>query len=295
MLESLSTIAAWKSSVASALAEGQNEDGGWGYYTSQTSSTEPTSLALLALSLIEPDSDSLDEAENWLIASQRQDGFFITSPTHSDISWLTPLAGLALNQRARTSAVQAASQALLSEPVYTFVPLVPNVYGYDTSIPGWPWTAGAFSFVVPTSLAVIFLKKTGYWNESRVRQGIQLLNNRVLADGGWNYGEPKVLGGDLYPAVLPTALVLLALAGEQNDQTEVALNWLLSQRGQISSLMSLGWATITLNVLGLLDDNWRNNVMNRWNELPANRRGPMEASLCLLGLADNSDHLFAVT
>jgi hypothetical protein len=153
---------------------------------------------------------------------------------------------------------------------------------------------GDFSFVEPTALAVIFLKQAGYWNEQRVRQGIQFLNDRTLADGGWNYGEPQVLGGNLYPTILPTAIALLGLVDEQNETTAAAVNWLLSQRGQISSLLSLGWATMALNIYGLLDDDWRSDVIIRWDELPQERRGPMEASLCLLGLAEVNNHPFGL-
>jgi hypothetical protein len=287
-------IAVWQSAVVSDLKDSRNSDGGWGYFSGQDSATEPTSLALLALSVLEPNGDSPAAAEAWLISYQRQDGFFPAWPAHPEISWITPLGGLALYQRSRTSAVQAAAVALLSEQVYTFPSLLPNLYGYDTQIPGWPWTSGDFSFVEPTSLAIIFLKQAGYWNEQRVRQGVQLLNDRALAAGGWNYGEPQVLEGDLYPAVLSTAMALLALADEPNDKTSAALDWLQKQSGQISSLLSLGWATMALNVYGMLNDDWRARVITRWNELPQNRRGPMEASLCLLGLADVSNHPFGL-
>jgi len=288
-------VATWQNAAVSALAGVQNTDGGWPYRANEPSSTEPTALALLALSVIDPENTAIAPAEQWLTAAQRQDGFWGASPSYTDISWISPLAGLALLRRGYTSAVQAAADALLGESVYTFVALIPGVYGLDTTIPGWPWTAGDISFAEPTALAVVFLKQAGHWNNRRVRQGVQLLHDRALAAGGWNYGEPKVLGSELYPTVLSTAMVLSALTDEQNDKTAAGLNWLLSQQGRISSLLSLGWAATALNVYGLLDDNWREDLISRWNELPAQRQSPMAAAICLLGLADVGDHPFALS
>ena len=146
----------------------------------------------------------------------------------------------------------------------------------------------------PTCLAMIFLKKAGYRDHPRVREAADMLRNRALAGGGWNYGEPRVLGGALYPAVGSTAMALAALADEQDDVTAAGLSWLLAQRGAISSLPSLGWATIALNVLGRLDDAWSGDVIATWSASPPQRRGPLETSLGLLGLASPGNHPLGV-
>jgi hypothetical protein len=190
----------------------------------------------------------------------------------------------------QSSAANAAAEALLAAPVYTLSTRAPQIYGYDTSIPGWPWTSGDFSLVEPTAMAVLFLKKQGHTQTGRVRQGIELLRNRAVAAGGWNYGEPQVLQGDLYPAVAPTALALLALADEQDAATTAGLDWLLAQRGAITSLFSLGWAAIAANVFGVLDDGWRGDVLAAWQAAPADRRGPLEIALCLLGMSSAHPH-----
>ena len=94
---------------------------------------------------------------------------------------------------------------------------------------------------------------------------------------------------------LPHPVVaLLAMADEQNDITAAALNWLQSQRGQISSLLSLGWTTIALNIYGVLDDDWRTGVITLWDESPQDRRGPVETSLCLIGLTNVDNHPFGL-
>ena len=288
-------INAWTATAAADLLGSQQPDGGWAYQMGQAQATEPTALAMLALSLIRPRAQGLAAAADWLVARQLGDGLFTASAVHEEGSWLSPLAALALQQQGRTAASQAAERAILEMPVYTFSDfLAQGTYGYDTRIPGWPWTAGDFSFTEPTSLAMIFLKKAGHAAASRVREGARFLRDRALPGGGWNYGEPQVLGGDLFPTVAPTALALLALADEQDETTAAAETWLCGQVGQIPSLLSLGWATIALNVLGLLDDDWRAAIVNRFSALPTPRRGPMETSLCLLGVVSAADHPLGV-
>jgi len=288
-------INAWTATATADLLNAQQPDGGWAYQTGQAPATEPTALAILALSQIQPDAEALAAAADWLVARQRGDGLFTASAVHEEGSWLSPLAALTLQQRGRTAASRAAEQAILDRPVYTFSDLLaPGTYGYDTRIPGWPWTAGDFSFTEPTSLAMIFLKKTSNAAAGRVREGARFLRDRALPGGGWNYGEPPVLGGALFPTVAPTALALLALADERDETTAAAESWLCGQVGQIPSLMSLGWAAIALNVLGLLDDAWQSAAVNRWSELPTGRRGPMETSLCLLGVVSADEHPLGV-
>ena len=83
-----------------------------------------------------------------------------------------------------------------------------------------------------------------------------MLRARSLPGGQWNYGEPKVLSGELFPTLAPTALALLALADEPDTGTEAAQQWLKSQQGQVSSLFSLALAAIALDVLGQFGDDW---------------------------------------
>ena len=94
----------------------------------------------------------------------------------------------------------------------------------------------------------------------------------------------------MFPIVVPTSLALLALANDQDDKTQAGLNWLLTQREQTTSLFSLGWAVTALKVLGQIDDNWRNSVVSLWDSLPAERRGPMDTALCMLGLGSGDTH-----
>jgi hypothetical protein len=284
----------WRSTATSELLGLGNADGGWPYQALAASATEPTALAALALADAAVGGTVLSAAADWLVARQRAGGFFTASPTHEEGSWLTPLAALTLTRLGRTEPAITAAQALVATEVFTFDQLGQHVYGYDTMLKGWAWSPGAFSFIEPTAWAVLFLKQAGYGDQARVREAVDLIRNRALAAGGWNYGEPEVLGGRLFPTDAPTALVVLALANEQDEATAAGLDWLLGRRGQITSLYSLGWAAIALNVLGAMTSDWQDEVIATWNGLPAQRRDAVGTSLCLLGLRQGAGHPLAV-
>lgn len=280
----------WIAAVGQSLFAARNPDGGWPYHAGQASSLEPTALSLLALHGLGAGGKALAAGASWLSARQQPDGFFVDHAGPPVPSWVTPLAGVAMRRLGAEANAQLAATALLSEPVYTIKAISPALYGYDTATPGWPWTYGDYSFTEPTGLALVLLKQLGLRQHARVRQAARMLRGRALAGGGWNYGEPQVLGGDLFPTVLPTSVALVAMADEQDEVTDAGLDWLSGQRGLIPSLFSLGWATIAFNVLGVPDDGWRHEVMTRWNALPPDRHEPMEAALCLLGVMAVEDH-----
>ena len=291
MIDDSSGFAAWQAEAATELASLQAGDGGWAYIPGQTSATEPTALAFLALATTGAADFRPSAAADALAARQSDDGLFTPSSLVDETGWTTPLAGLALLYAGRTASSDAAGQALLAEPVYILTPTPSrSIYGYDTTLKGWAFAPNDASLDEPTCTAMIFLKKAGYRDHSRVREAAAMLRDRAVVGGGWNYGEPQVLNGNLFPAVAYTAMTLAALADEQDDLTAAGLAWLQTRQGTITSLPSLGWAAIAMNALGLLDDTWRSNVISTWRAAPSARRGPMETALCLLGLTDAGNH-----
>jgi hypothetical protein len=89
----------------------------------------------------------------------------------------------------------------------------------DSSIPGWPWIDGTFSWVEPTAVAMLALRAAGREPAvasdsavaARLRDGQRLLADRATPDGGWNYGNKRVLDYDLEPFPDTSAWALLAL------------------------------------------------------------------------------------
>ena len=191
-------LAQWRTTAVGELLGLRNPDGGWPYRAGLASGLEPTALAALAGA--GAGEDILAATADWLMARQQQDGFFTASPPNEAGSWLTSLGAMAVARLGRLAGVEVAGQALLATAVYAFTQHQPGIYGYDTTLTGWPWSVGAFSFVEPTALAVLFLKQAGHGGHDRVQQGVGLLRDRAFKEGGWNYGEPEVLGGRLYPA-----------------------------------------------------------------------------------------------
>lgn len=280
-------VDSWKEAARAHLRALRNPDGGWPYRAGDESATEPTALAVLALMGSLAD-EGLPIAADWLEARQIAPGQFSASVSHQEASWLTPVAALALSEAGRVELAAAAADALLREPVFTFSQAGPQrLYGYDTTLAGWGWNAGTFSFVEPTAWSTIFLKRRGFGEDPRVREAATLLRDRALADGGWNYGEPEVLQGRLYPAEAPTALALLALSDERDAVVEAGAGWLRGRLGEITSLYSLGWSAIALARLDGPSEAWIAQVTSRWEALPIDRCDAVGTALSLIAVQSN--------
>lgn len=276
------------SQSSEVLWTARNAAGGWGYAPDGETATEPTALAILGLG-----GEPAVGAVGALTALRRADGAFVASAAHQEASWATALGGMALARLGYAEQAQAAAQALLGEPVYVPPPIVETVYGFNTQVAGWPWTWGDYSFVEPTAFAVLFLKQMGHGGHSRVRQGVQMLRDRALPSGGWNYGEPVVLGSELYPAVMPTSLALLALADEPDATTQGGIDWLVGRQGAPMGLLGLAWAALALRLTGGGD--WSAELATAWADAPAGQQDPLRAAVTLLAELPVAAHPLATT
>ena len=81
--------------AADSLVGAQNADGGWPFHPDATSWTEPTALAILALTALQLSEPCL-RGQRWLIRQQRSDGGWPPSGNVSESTWVTSLALLAL-------------------------------------------------------------------------------------------------------------------------------------------------------------------------------------------------------
>jgi hypothetical protein len=188
-----------------------NLDGGWPYVPGKPSAPEPTSYAAMALWSAQPGKhDARQGAVSWMTAYTS-----LSSPR-----WTQSLALLVLS-RLETAGNQRnlIIQDLLAAPVQQMGPR--DAVEVDGQLRGWAWVDNTFSWVEPTSYALLALKSARVaqndrpddHKEKRIREAERLLLDRVCSDGGWNYGKPMTLGVAI-PSMMPTtALAAMALQG----------------------------------------------------------------------------------
>src|SRR5690606_4149520 len=138
----------------------------------------------------------------------------------------------------------------------TTLPPDPHI-GHNTSLVGWSWAAATHSWLEPTAFFVMGLRACGLGDHPRVRQGVSLLVDRLLPQGGCNYGNTKVLGQYLVDHLQPSGIVLWALAGEPVDDPRIdrSLDYLSQAVERPTGSTSLAFALLALSA---------------WNRWPAN-------------------------
>ena len=286
----------WLDAAIASLITEQGSNGGWPYALGQAASTEPTALSCLALHTIAPTSTAIVAGCQWLLAQQEPSGHFRPITGLMEPTWPTPLAALVLNSCGYPDPMSPAIQALLDEPVYSLSrERSASLFGYNTELRGWPWTAGGFSFIEPTAMAMLLLKRAGYGQHPRVREATAMLRDRAIAGSGWNYGESVVLNGQLFPTVLSTSYALLALADEQDDITATAVDWLALQHEQSFSFLSHGWAMIALKLYERLTTDWTDAFLANWQVMPPERNNVAETALGVLAMGPLQDPLEVLT
>lgn len=243
------------------LASCQHADGGWGYGPGLAMQPEPTCFAVLALS---QESNRYRAAlEQGLAALQTcaaADGTYHVSGGGADAVWPTAqvLFVRTILHQSREQ-LRASARALLSLRSRASL-RIDGVEATDVDLDriGWPWTRGGCCWVEPTAWSCLALRRAGYGDHPRVREGLLMLLDRTHQGGGLNFGERKVLGCDTAPTPGPTALALLALQARADDpRVAASVSYLLSRARIDEDLEHLCWARLALEVyrdqLGVAD------------------------------------------
>jgi len=250
------------------LLQNQNQDGGWGIVPGKHSHTEASAFALLALNSMK--SPVLEQAVNkglqWLGQQQNADGSWPLSSQVRETSWSTALAVLALTSFPPfyQHALQGAQWLLQQKGQtpgwreslrYRWAPQTLPIQ-LNPHLEGWSWVPNSFSWVEPTSYALIALKKLrfslpGSIVTERIRQGELLVYDRMCEEGGWNYGNPRVLGEKLPPYPDITAIALIALQEHMAvDANQLSLQALCQMLRQVRSGLTLGWSVLCFSLYG---------------------------------------------
>ncbi len=211
---------------------------------------DATAWAILALAAVGTDEESLELSRSWLAGRQLSDGRVCLTRDHREVVWPTPLAVLAW----QGSPVHLAAQERAAEFLLGFggesLPRVPML-GHDTTLIGWPWIARTHSWVEPTALAMMALRVAGHRDHARVDEGRDLLLDRRLSEGGWNYGNTTAFGQGLLPAPSSTGIALSALIGlVEAAPLQSSIAYLSAEATRLRSPLSLAWSLLGLGAFG---------------------------------------------
>jgi hypothetical protein len=286
--------APWQQSFVDYLVNAECTEGGWGYRPAAPPAAEPTALTCLALAAQCPESDPGAPGLRGLASlarSQHADGGVPVSAKMSGPCWPTALAVVAW---IRTSGLLAGSYSdhvdrgvewLLKTKGRRISPR-PDIFGHNPTLVGWSWVEGTYSWVEPTAYAVMALRAAGNADHARVREAVELLWDRALSDGGWNYGNTRVFANQLRPFPATTGIALAALAGEPRQaggsRIEAAIAYLRNELPRIRSPLSLAWGLIGLSVWDALPTEASGWLAECAHTVSVNTIGPHEAALMLL-------------
>jgi hypothetical protein len=247
------------------LIQTQNPDGGWGYFPGKESASEPSAFALLALLSGKASSQESQRGRKFLTQTQLPAGGWAVSPRDTEpAAWISALAAFSLYQfEGVTPAIQSAAAFVLKAfarlPLGNLDRLVhwlssPKGSSFNTKLGGWSWNPETAPWVEPTCCALIFLKKirphlTGHPQlGSILNEAEMMLYDRICTHGGWNYGNARVLGEDLHPYPITTALALIALQDLKRPENKLSLEYLKKNIPQEKSLLSLSLCSIALSL-----------------------------------------------
>jgi len=157
----------------------------------------------------------------------------------------------------------------------------------DPSLRGWPWRPGEASWVEPTALALLALHAASAveTHRDRIAEAVGYLVDRRCVGGGWNFGNPFMLGANLPPRPHPTAWALLALqvlAPQVIRPEDVAA--LRVEMHRDGGAMALALGQIALAAMGIEDPQARERLQAAQGPEGGWGDSPFVTALALLAL-----------
>lgn len=234
------------------LLHAHNADGGWGYRSNGTSYVEPTAAVMLALN----DANARARGRDFLLSLQHADGGWGIGAMDAESGWMTAWAVRALAELPDTRDAMRRGANWLIENAGLVVrdeaarAKIGELFRIDSTLRGWGWQRGDAAWVHPTALAILALVAAGQSTHQRVQEGVQYLFDRATPDGGWNIGNPWMLGKKVPATIQDTAVALLALraVGEFSNDARVsaAIRFLREAVARAQTSAELAWGAYAL-------------------------------------------------
>lgn len=280
-----------RTQIINFILEQQNKDGSWGYSPGKAGAIEPTAYALMSLASEERAHQAIDRGVGFLRKTQTARGAWAVSIQDSEEApWVTALAGLALlrfegTESMRKSAADFVVGTFASHPRSWVLRMADWMRSFDASyveenLRGWKWNPDTANWVEPTSYALLFLKKfqrsvasgskaqTAYGTSSKtvIVEAESLLYQRMCKGGGWNYGNARVLGEELRPYPLTTAIALIALQNPSSSECQRSLGYLQRAVPEERSALALCMAVQCFSLYGMQAEPWMQAATALYNE-----------------------------
>jgi len=245
----------------------QLQSGGFPSHHGELERPDATAWALIVLASSQADSTAYDKGSAYLASLQGSDGRICIDRNSSTASWPTALAIMAWNHSLKFQQNRESSVQFLLEFSGQHFPKPENsIIGHDPSILGWPWIADTHSWVIPTGMAMIALQIAGVGQHTRVDQGADMLIDRQLPHGGWNYGNTLAFGKTLHPLPECTGVALQALSTKiPRSRIDRSLDYLLQQPPLLRTPISLAWTILGLSAWGLKPDDTNTLISDSLN------------------------------
>jgi hypothetical protein len=243
----------WSDRIVARLAEQK----AWAYHGDAPCASEPAALAALAL-LGHGRAEAALRPLDWLASLQSADGSIGVTATDTTPNWPASQAVLAWRQAQRQPGLADRYQAVVPKAVGWMLQDKGATIersaeiAHDTMLVGWPWVAGTHSWMEPTCWCVLALRSAGQGENPRATEGVRLIVDRLLPEGGCNYGNTYILGQALRPHMQPTGICLLALAGETVFDPRIgrSIVWLEREIAMRTATASLSYALMGLSAQG---------------------------------------------